>query len=114
MVAGGIHLGLGETLASLGRLAEAERELRTALRIRERALGPRSALPGFTKGYLAAVLMRQRRFGEAESELLEGLAIADQIGIMPQHPDYQRLLRTAAGLYDALGRPRTRRATGNG
>ena len=90
---------------NLGRLPEAEREIRLALAIRERAVGVRSALAGYTKDNLARVLMRQRKYEEAEAQLLAGIALEEQIGVSPQHPDYARLLRTAVELYEAMRRP---------
>ena len=104
MVTSSAHLSLGETLRLRGRLAEAEREFRTSLAIREHALGARSALPGWTKASLGKVLTTQRRYAEAEGELLDGLAIEDQLGINPQHPEYQRLLLYTAELYEATNR----------
>jgi serine/threonine-protein kinase len=78
-----VHDALGNALGDAGELAEAERELRAALELRERTEGPDGFRVGRTLASLGRVLSRRGKLAEARAKLARGLAIIDrQLGLL--------------------------------
>jgi hypothetical protein len=86
-------------------LAEAEPLAREAVAMFERLNGNEHGLTGFARGRLGRVLRKQKRFAEAETELLEGNRILSKAtGLTPQsdRADPEADLRLHPGSFGPL------------
>jgi hypothetical protein len=98
------HLVHGQALVDLARWAEAEAELREALRVREATLGPDHWLVANTRVVLGTAIAGAGRYGDAEREMLPAYEhlLAD---LGPDHERTRKAREGLAALYRSWGRP---------
>lgn len=77
---------IGDGLAALGRLDEAEAESRSALEVRRAGLGPSHPNVAFSMAKLGSFLLDHGRIADAVP-LLEGAKEIRDAGLAPDHPD---------------------------
>ncbi|MFT3791727.1 MAG: serine/threonine-protein kinase [Rudaea sp.] len=95
---------LVDSLVALGEYADAEKHARAILEKAEKLGGPHGD-GGATRSLLARVLIGQRRFGEAETELAQAYAAQpSQKTGMPMNVVMRQIVRTYVDLYSAWGR----------
>ena len=91
-------------LALRGALDSAEALRRRALAMRVAFPGPEHTITALMAVELADVLVRQRRFAEADSIYRSSLAVLRR-HTTETHVDVRRTYRSLATLYDAWGKP---------
>jgi len=87
-----------------GDLAGAESLYRESLSRNLRLLGEKNAATATAAAALGKVLLTQRRFGEAEAELMRARTIREQ-ALGPAAPLTVRTIEDLATLYDGWGKP---------
>ena len=91
-------------IALRGALDSAETLYRRAIDIRIEAHGSDQTITALTRGGLAGVLTRQRRFAEADSLYRDALAVIRR-HTTDTHIDARRIYAGLAALYLAWGKP---------
>jgi eukaryotic-like serine/threonine-protein kinase len=97
---GAIHLQAGDAV-------RAEHNLRDALQAHIAALGAEHSWTASVRGWLGSALVAQRRFQEAEPELLAAFAALEASGHDAAQRARPRVLGQIIDLYDAWDRPAT-------
>ncbi len=106
----GTPVDLARTLSALSGVerfsdpAAAETMLRTALRLREQALGPEHRLVAKTVNELGVLLQDEGRFEEAQAELERALNISSAT-LGPDHPQVATALNGLGAVLVRRGRP---------
>ena len=103
LLAARLHSEIGLACLDLGEYKQALSPLRSALAIREQALGPDHPDTAQSLNNLAALYYAQGRYAEAEPLYRRALAIREQ-ALGPDHPDTAQSLNNLAALYYAQGR----------
>jgi serine/threonine-protein kinase len=101
---GGVIGHLAEVIAQRGALDSAETLYRRAVAIQARTFGPEGGMTRATRAGLAGVLVRRRRFAEAESGYRTALAALHSYA-NDSHRSVRRVYAGLAALYEAWGKP---------
>jgi non-specific serine/threonine protein kinase/serine/threonine-protein kinase len=97
---------LAQLLRDAGELPAAARMIRDALLHGKGVFGEDSPRFGMLLGTQASILLRLRRFGDADHALTRAAALlAPDKGFGPDHPAVQALVNYRIALYEAWGKP---------